>query len=217
MTARRLAPMLLLALLAAGCGGGDRSAAPGPTSPSSAPATSSPTPGATATASATATPSAAESDLPAGSEPEFRADASPDSSPAQREGSGLTVVDVRVGDHPGYSRVVFELAGTGTVGWRVGYEDDPRTPGAGEPVELAGDGTLVVVLDGVGYPFDTGMKEYSGPRRLAPDLAAVQEVQVGGVFEGSFDAYLGTPDKRPFRVFRLQSPQRVVVDVARGD
>lgn len=214
MRARPAVPVLLVALLAAGCADDDDTASPAP-SPSASPSSSSPT--STASTTAGATPSPAESDAPAGGEPEFRADASPDSSPAQREGEGLTVVDVRAGDHPGFSRVVFELDGEGTVGWRVAYETDPRTQGAGDPVELAGDGTLTVVLDGLGYPFDTGIAEYAGPRRFAPDLAAVEEVQVGGVFEGYFEAFLGTPDERPFRVFRLEDPQRVVVDVARGD
>lgn len=215
MRSRPAVPVLLVALLAAGCAGDDDDTASPRPSPSPSASSSSPTP--SPSAAATSSPSPAESEVPADGEPEFRADASPDTSPAQRAGDGLTVVDVRAGDHPGYSRVVFELAGEGTVGWRVAYEADPRTEGAGDAVELAGDGTLVVVLDGVGYPFDTGIEEYAGPRRFAPDLAAVQEVQVGGVFEGYFDAYLGTPDERPFRVFRLDSPQRVVVDVARGD
>ena len=214
MRARPAVPVLLVALLAAGCADDDDTASPAPSS-SASPSSSSPTP--TASTTAGATPSPAESEAPAGGGPAFRADASPDSSPAQREGEGLTVVDVRAGDHPGYSRVVFELDGEGTVGWQVAYETDPRTQGAGDPVELAGDGTLMVVLDGLGYPFDTGIAEYAGPRRFSPDLAAVEEVQVGGVFEGYFEAFLGTPDERPFRVFRLDGPQRVVVDVARGD
>ena len=63
---------------------------------------------------------------------------------------------------------------------------------------------------------DTGVDEYSGPRRLQPRYPAVREVVVGrGVYEGYQDAFLGVAEDRPFRAFRLDDPQRLVVDVAR--
>jgi hypothetical protein len=142
----------------------------------------------------------------------FPADRSEDTAPA--EGNALSVVDVRTGRHDGYDRVVFELGGDGTVGWSVRYDDNPATAGEGADVELAGDATLAVTILGVGYPFDTGVEEYDGPRRPSPDIPVVKELQLGGVFEGSYDAFVGVAQDRPFRVFRLTDPQRVVVDVA---
>jgi hypothetical protein len=210
-----LTPVLTSALLLAACGtdDADTSRTSEAAATASASASSSPVPGLSPAPSSTGAPAADEA--PAGEEPEFRADAGPDTSPG--EGNGLSVVDVRVGEHEGYDRVVFELGGTGTAGWRVQYEDDPRTQGEGAPVELDGDATLTVAVEGVGYPFDTGVEEYSGPRRFSPALSSVREVQVGGVFEGYVDAFVGVTEQRPFRVFLLQDPQRVVVDVAHRD
>lgn len=211
-----LLPALLTSLLLAGCSDDAPvdTAAPSPAATTPSTAATSGTPSATPTPT---TPAAAETGAPAGGEPEFRRDRGPDTSPAERADPALTVVDVRVGEHEGYDRVVFELAGEGVVGWRVEYEDAPATQGQGDPVELAGDATLTVTLDGLGYPFETGGTEYAGPKRFAPGLPSVLEVQVGGVFEGYYDAYVGVAEQRPFRVFRLESPQRVVVDVAHGD
>ena len=207
----RLGPLLAAPLMALSLGsctdGGDDD----PAVTSTLPATNSPT--ATPTTPATGSPAPAESDEPTGGEVEFPADRSPDTAPAARTGDGLSVVDVRVGRHEGYDRVVFELDGDGTVGWRVEYDDDPRTQGQGAQVQLAGEATLSILLDGLGYPMDTGIEEYDGPRRFAPGLPAVQEVQLGGVYEGYYDAFVGVSTEQPFRVFRLSDPQRVVLDV----
>lgn len=204
-----LVPALLSATLLAACGDdGDDTAAP-PATPSS------PSASATSSAPAAPSPSPAESDAPGGGGPEFGT--APQTSPAGRSDKGLTLVDVRVGAHEGYDRVVFEVAGDGVVGWTVQYEDDPRTEGEGAPVELDGDATLAVLLDGMGYPFETGVEPYETPSRFAPGLSSVREVQVGGVFEGRSDSFVGVAAERPFRVFRLEQPQRVVVDIAYGD
>lgn len=203
------ASLTLLAVTATACGGDDTDVAT-----STAGATSSPTAPATAAApspTATSTPSAGAADAAEG---EFSL------SPSTAEvagGGGLTVVDVRVAQNEGFDRVVFELEGEGTAGWSVQYEDDPRTPGEGAPVELEGDAVLAVLLEGVGYPFDTGIEEYSGPKEQSPGLSSIRALRLGGVYEGYYDAFVGVAERRPFRVFRLDGPQRVVVDVAYGD
>ena len=209
-----LLPALLLALLAAGCSDDD----PATTPTAGGSSVASELPSASAAPSSTGSPSGADAvgeddeEPAAADEQAFAADRAQDT--AEASGNGLSVVDVRTGRHDGYDRVVFEMGGDGTVGWSVQYDDDPRTAGEGAQVELAGDATLAVTLSGVGYPFDTGVEEYGGPRRQAPGLEVVQELQLGGVFEGYYDAFVGVAQERPFRVFRLTDPQRVVLDVA---
>jgi len=198
------AALLALALGATACGTGETDTASDTTTVSPVPGLSPGTePGPTAAPAET-------SDAEAGAR--FDGDLADKSSAGS--GIGLSVVDVRVGEHDGYDRVVFELGGNGTVGWRVGYDDDPRRQGSGDEVELEGDATLAVVLEGVGYPFDTGVEEYGGPRQLSPGQPSVREVAIGGVFEGYFDAFVGVEERRPFRVTRLDGPLRVVVDIA---
>nr|WP_241770029.1 hypothetical protein [Cellulosimicrobium sp. MM] len=125
------------------------------------------------------------------------------------------MTDVRVGHHDGFDRVVFELGGTGTPGWRVEYVDQPTDDGKGDVVAVDGDAYLQVMISGSGYPMDTGVEEYAGPNPVrAGDDGEVEEVLLRGVFEGYTQAFVGVDDeRRPFRVFSLEDPTRVVVDV----
>ena len=127
----------------------------------------------------------------------------------------IAVTGVRTGVHPGFDRVVFDLSGPGHAGWRVRYVDSPvRTQGRGDVVPLRGDGQLQVTLRGIVMPADAGGRQYDAPRR--PSLAGtrvVQDLCVGNLYEGVFATWLGTRSPEPFRVFRLDAPKRVVVDV----
>jgi hypothetical protein len=150
---------------------------------------------------------------PSSSPAPFPADTSPDTADASA-GAALTVTDVRVGRQDGFDRVVFELGGTGTPGWRVEYVDVATAQGSGQPVDVAGDAVLQVTLTGAGYPFDTGVEEF--PTRTpvrAAGTRSVAEVVFGGTFEGTSEAFVGTAARTPFRVFALSNPTRVVVDV----
>lgn len=166
-----------------------------------------------------AAPSAVSSSSPAGpqapeeeEEAPFEANTRPDTE--DPVDNGLTVTDVEVGRHPGYDRVVFTLDGEGAPGWRVEYTDAPTRQGSGDPFTPAGDAFLSVLISGVGYPFDTGVEEYSGPTSIPGGSAeVVREVQVQGVYEGQYDGAVGLTGERPFRVFRLEDPPRVVIDV----
>lgn len=216
---RALAALLLAAGLVAGCGGddGDGDAAGG---------------GATATTPSSAAPSPASPAAPSpdgngsddgsdengsddgGSPPPFPADTSPDTQAASADAFG-TVTAVRVGRHAGFDRVVLEFGGAGTPGWDVRYTDDPARQGSGEPVDLAGNATLQVTVTGVGNPPDTGVDEYAGPRTFAAgDTANVTEVFFDGTFEGTTAVLVGTGSETPFRVYLLEDPARVVLEVA---
>ena len=192
--------------------------------PSSGPATPAPTRSPTgsgpaevqadqaAPGSPTAAPTAAatSADLP------FPADRRQDVQEPSADAS-LTLVAVRTSAQDGFDRVVFEYSGTGTPGWTARYDDDPAQQGSGDAVEVPGSTALVVLVEGAGLPTDTGVDFYGGPRRLAgDDLAVVTEVAVGSTFEGVDDHVVGTTDQQPFRVFSLEDPPRVVVDVV-GD
>jgi hypothetical protein len=166
---------------------------------------------------ATPAPSRVPSDGPVqeAAEPAFPADTTVDEQEAT--GGPLSVTAVRVARQDGYDRVVFELDGRqpGKPGWRVMYVDDPRRDGSGEPVDVEGGKTLVVLIEGVGYPFDTGVEEASGVS-LPPDLEVVADVELGAVYEGVYETFIGVTREAPFRVFRLADPARVVVDVRHG-
>jgi hypothetical protein len=176
----------------------------------------------TASATTTAAPeSPAPSSEPAGTggdaatdAPPFPADAQPDTADASTD-ARVTVREIRIGRQDGFDRVVLEVGGTGTPGWDVRYVDEAASQGAGEPVEVAGDAVLQVTLTGAGYPYDTGVEEWSGPDPLAAaDTEVVTEVAFDATFEGTTVAFVGTTARTPFRVYLLESPTRVVIEVA---
>lgn len=164
----------------------------------------SPEPGASSDAGAS--PEAPEAEGPAFVDPATVAEAPPGGEHM------LAVTDVRVGDNGTFDRVVFDLDGEGTPGWRVEYVDEALDDGSGNPVPVEGAAVLQVRIAGTGMPFDTGIEEYSGdPVTVSGD--AVQQVVYRFVFEGYTSAFIGVDEQRPFRVFVLQDPLRLVVDV----
>jgi len=204
---RTVAPLFLSLLVApavlAGCGGGD-------------------TDGDTASATQSAGESAAEETTAEGGTaedgatdaPAFPANAEPDTADPS-SGASVTVSDIRVGRQDGFDRVVFEVGGTGTPGWDVRYVDSASSQGSGEAVDVAGDAVLQVTLTGAGYPYDTGVDEFtaSGPVS-APDTETVTEVVFDATFEGTTVSFVGTTGQAPFRVYLLEGPTRVVLEVA---
>jgi hypothetical protein len=209
----RLAPALVATVVTccsalAGCSGGDTDDTESTASSSSASTSAEET-------SASATTGSGDTDEDGGTDaPPFPANAEPDTADPSSD-SRVTVTDIRVGRHDGFDRVVFEVDGTGTPGWSVQYVDDASSQGSGEPVDVEGDAVLQVVLTGVGYPYDTGVDEYANRDPVsAADTETVTEVVFDGTFEGQTVAFVGTSAEAPFRVYALDSPTRVVLEVA---
>lgn len=213
------AGVLLAALLLTGCTSGQA----GPDEPLpgiSSPEPAEPTPSDTratedpGTGDDTPEPGASATETAAG--PPFAADIEPDTAEPTGEGETfLSVTNVRVAEHDGYDRVVFDLDGTGSgqPGWRVEYVDQATDDGSGHTVQVDGEAILRVSLSGTANPMDSGVEEFPG-ERVEPDTESVDEIVYRYWFEGYTTAFLGIDEgKRPFRVFLLENPTRVVVDV----
>ncbi len=213
MSARPLVCCLFSLTLLAGCANNDAPVAGTPPSPTlttpptaSAPATaivSTPTAPATTGGCPTATATA----LP------FTATTAPDTETAI--GGPLGLQGTTAGPQPGYDRVVFTLAGNtpGQPGWDVMYVTAPTSDGSGDPVAVAGSSYLEVAIKDVGYPQDTGVPD-PGVKQVTPTCTKfVKQVVLDTVFEGRLTAFIGLSATKPFRVFRLANPARVVVDV----
>ncbi|MBM7502788.1 hypothetical protein ACFPER_04860 [Agromyces aurantiacus] len=180
---------------------------PGPTPTSAAPSES--TPAATSSPTAAPTePGTEECTDPGG------VDAVEDDFPAGL--STLVGLEIRTGSHPPcFERVVIEFAGTGDApGYRVEYRSDPiLDEPRGEPVEVAGDATLVVTAE-VWMPNPEG-DGYDGPRELTPTtVETILELQQIENFEGMTSWAVGLDRERPFTVTRLENPARLVVDIS---
>ena len=212
MSARRVAVVSVLALAAAlaGCGGGDDDTTAGPTASSSSASTTASAPG------DSGAPSDGNGDTDEDGStdaPPFPANTEPDTG-APSPASFVTVTDVRTGRHDGFDRVVFEVDGAGTPGWDVRYVDSASGQASGEDIPVAGDATLQVTITGVGYPTETGIEEYDGSQPLPGNgTEVVTEVVWDSTFEGTSVAFIGATRATPFRVYLLEDPGRVVVDV----
>jgi hypothetical protein len=198
------------ALLLGGCATEDDSEPAGATGPAATgPAATSSSDGAGGT-DAEETEASGEDDADA---PPFPSDVRPAEQAASADAL-VTVTDVRTGEHDGYDRVVFEVDGEGTPGWDVRYVDEAVQEGSGNPVEVAGAAVLQVTVTGVGYPFDTGVDEFSPGGPVPGPGTGVTEVVLGPTFEGTTQAFVGTTGESPFRVYLLEGPTRIVVEVA---
>jgi hypothetical protein len=149
--------------------------------------------------------------------PPFPANTRPDTAEPAGEGDTfLSVTDIRVGEHDDYDRIVFDLdgKGSGAPGWRVEYVDQASDDGSGHAVQVDGEAILRVSLSGTAMPADSGVEEFSRDRIEPDDTEAVDEIVYRYWFEGYTTAFVGIDDgKQPFRVFLLENPTRVVVDI----
>lgn len=143
--------------------------------------------------------------------PPFGAAGTPQSS--EPSGDLLLPVDVRVGDHDGFDRVVVELTGEGVPGWRTEYVAEAIEDGRGDRVDVEGDAILSVYVSGTRYP-EEGEAHYvpQGPID-GPDV--IEEVHYLGTFEGLTQLFIGVDDgQADYRVFTLANPARLVIDIA---
>mgnify|MGYP007111431558 FL=1 len=123
------------------------------------------------------------------------------------------MTDVRIGQHEGFERVVFELDGGGTPGWFVDYADTPTQQGSGKTIDHSGDTALNVNIDGVVYPFEAGKDDPRIGVVDAPTEGIVTQVVNGGTFEGRRQFVIGMNARKPYSVQVLDNPTRLVVDI----
>lgn len=176
--------------------------------------TPSPTPTTSTSPTSTATPSPTSStEDDGGDAPPFVADTSDDTG----EGTGTDVgslVDIRVGAHDGFDRVVLELDGPDVPAWDVGYVDRALGDPSGIVVDVDGDAVLQVLLHPVAYP-EFGEDPYDGPQKVsAAATDVVAEAVLSSIFEGELQLFVGVNGGRqPFRVYGMSDPSRIVIEV----
>lgn len=129
------------------------------------------------------------------------------------------LTDIRVAQHDGYARVVFEFSNE-VPGYAVRYVERPVVAdGSGEKVEVAGSNVLLVRMEPA-LDADLGKESapptYLGPTRFSPDAKVIAELVRTGGFEAVLTWAIGMNDKVPFLVSTLDSPPRLVIDLVSG-
>lgn len=109
----------------------------------------------------------------------------------------VRIAEVRTGTHPGYDRVVLELATAGHPLTSVSY----RVP---QP------SVIHVGLTGL----TTGAATIAGPNPIAVNLPRVRRIALTAYPNGTASVFVATTRRTGFRVLMLEQPTRIVVDVA---
>ena len=127
---------------------------------------------------------------------------------------GQEITGIRVAGHDDFDRVVLDLTGDEVaLGWFGLYEDAPYEAGSGEPIDFAGNAVLSVPVDGINWtsphPDRADGSEIGGPG----NTDNVVEVVFGILFEGQQQVFVSVVDRTPYRVFPLDDPARIVIDV----
>jgi hypothetical protein len=123
------------------------------------------------------------------------------------------IVDVRVGTHDGYDRVVFEFE-QGTPELTLDRAEPPFTQdGSGLPIDVDGSSFLGLVMRGGTKQTDAGTSSYDGSTDIAPGFATLAHLIEGGDFERQSTWYLGLTGEACVRVLLLDGPPRLVIDI----
>jgi hypothetical protein len=130
--------------------------------------------------------------------------------------AAVVVTNTRVGAHEDFDRVVFDLA-PGAAPFDVIVAKNPSMTFIGEPngeelrpgvPAVAGKTALDVLVLIADQPAP------SAPRDLKPtDTKNIREIRSFGTFEGDLSYLIGLERESCYRVFHLQNPSRLVLDV----
>jgi hypothetical protein len=133
---------------------------------------------------------------------------------------------VRVGEHPCYDRVVFDVNGPQPVGYTARYVPVVQADASGKPVPVAGAAALEVVVrapmlgtDSQGHQPGHRVPAIGAdlvPRSRMTGWSSVRQVAYAGSFEGQTTTAIGVRDRLPFRVSVTGDGgyRHIVVDVA---
>lgn len=130
--------------------------------------------------------------------------------------------DLAVGRRAGYDRVTFTFDDF-APGYVISYVDPPiKEDGSGRTVNVAGsDYVQVLMQPASGFDLNSGEGKivYKGPKRISgadAGTSVVKDVVRTGDFESVLTWTIGLADKVGYKVQKLESPPRVVIDFDSG-
>jgi hypothetical protein len=122
------------------------------------------------------------------------------------------VVDLRVGEHARFDRVVIDLDGA-VPGYHVRYVRHLAFDGSGDRVPLKGKKFLAIALVPAKAHNRSGHSVYHGPILEQYDFEMLRGAAFTGDFEGIVSLGLSARAKADFRVQVLHAPNRLVIDL----
>lgn len=119
---------------------------------------------------------------------------------------------ISAASHSGFDRLVFEFEGPVPAERDVSEVSEILADGSGLPVPVRGMSFLSIRFFPAAAHDDDG--NVTAPLRMAPGLPNLVEVVRAGDFEGVVTVGVGLAAPAEYQVFTLESPSRVIVDIA---
>ncbi|WP_147453260.1 hypothetical protein [Corynebacterium gottingense] len=133
----------------------------------------------------------------------------------QPQPADLQLQDVRAGSHGDIDRVVFEYAGTGLPSYVAGYVDTPRQQASGNVMEVPGAAHLEVNVQGTAGDMMRTDAPITAMGSKGVAAGNIADVYLGSIFEADSQFFIGLDGQRGYKIYTLENPTRVVVDIAR--
>ncbi len=122
------------------------------------------------------------------------------------------ILDLRVGQHPTYDRVVIDVSGP-ISGYDLRYVKTLRYDGSGDPVPLRGARFIQIQLTPAVAHDAQGHSVYTGPDLEQYAMPTLRGAAFTGDFEGTVSFGLSLSHLESFRVLDLHAPNRIVIDL----
>jgi hypothetical protein len=141
-----------------------------------------------------------------------------DTAPKSGTGAFGLLTGVRIGDHEGYTRIVFDFQEPSFPNWEFAYVPG-EIEGMVEPEGgwVGGTAFLVARFQPSGTADLSGpavVMTYDGPRRVDVGSGSVVQLLIIEDFEASLWWAIGLTGEQPFSVGTMAGPPRIYVDIA---
>ncbi len=160
----------------------------------------------------TVAPTVSPSPTPVGALPNFVAEGTVVNKTPASGAAQAILEDVRVARNTGFDRIVFEYRpGAPLPGYEARYNPFPSQCASGQLVVATGGAQFTIVMRPAAA-HENGKSTISGNSITTPSNPVILQALSTCDFEGIVSWVVGVEKRRPFRVFELQDPPRIVVD-----
>lgn len=122
-------------------------------------------------------------------------------------GKDIVIMDLRAGSHDGFDRVVYEFNGTQAPGFETRWMDTPMSYGSDAALPVAGNAFLRVEIRGT---TDDSGRDYTHDA-TAGNVQEIFHTSAHPVL-GATEYLIGLDKQRPYRIYYLSEPSRLVID-----
>lgn len=125
-------------------------------------------------------------------------------------GEDVVIMDLRAGSHDGFDRVVYEFNGTQSPSFATQWVDTPMSYGSDAALPIAGNAFLRLEIRNT---TDDSGRDYTHDA-TAGNVQEIFHTSAHKVL-GATEYFIGLDKQRPFRIYYLDDPSRLVIDFER--